>query len=112
VATSGPEETSKGVERGPKGLEKLNKVFFTFPYRFRKSMKYLLDNGVISQQEYERLRKFNELRDLITHRLVMYSYQPIPRNRVDEAEVSEGFKEGKELAMILRSKTSVEAGLS
>lgn len=74
-------------------------------YRFKKSMKYLLDKGIVKPKEYERLQAFNKLRDRIIHRLVMYSYQRLEKNRIDEADAKAGFKEGKDLVILLRSKT-------
>ena len=98
------------------------KLPFNDKYRFMTSARRLRDSKVIDQNDFERLQKFNDLRDLIIHRLVRYNYQHHPisyckdkdktkviieQGKVTKAEVNEGFKEGKALANMLRGKTSV-----
>jgi hypothetical protein len=92
---------------------------FEFKLRFMSSANYLRTYKIINDGQYERLRKFNELRDMIIHRIVRYSYQHyqikykikdkeiIERSKVRISEVDEGFKEGKDLAQLLKGKTNL-----
>ncbi len=92
---------------------------FNFKPRFMQSANYLRNHKIINEEQYERLRKFNELRDMIIHRIVRYSYQHyqikykikdkevIERSEVRLSEVDKGFKEGKDLAQLLKEKTSL-----
>jgi hypothetical protein len=92
---------------------------FEFKPRFMPSANYLRTHKIINDEQYERLRKFNELRDMIIHRIVRYSYQHMQitykiknkevteRSKVRIFEVDEGFKEGKDLAQLLKEKTSL-----
>jgi hypothetical protein len=77
-------------------------------YGFMDSLNCLKYKKIIDENEYERLRKFNGLRNLIIHRLVTRSYRNEPgTNRVTKTEVFEEFKEGEELAQIVRGKTGL-----
>jgi hypothetical protein len=81
-------------------------LLFECEYRFRSSAKILLTKRIVDGKEYGRLLKFNELRDKIIHRLVIYSYQHHARNKVTGNEIVERFEEGKALALLLRGRTS------
>ena len=99
---------------------------FNDEYRFMKSAKLLKDTyHEIDQIDFDKLQKFNDLRDLIIHRLVRYSFQhreisyykdkaktklKIEKGKVTKAEVDEGFKEGKALANMLEEKNSKAYG--
>jgi hypothetical protein len=93
------------LREGAKTLSKAYWLLFERKYRFRSSAKILLNEAIIDHKQYERLLEFNELRDKIIHRLVMYSYQCHERNKVTITEVIEGFEKGKALAHLLREKT-------
>jgi hypothetical protein len=86
-------------------LERVRNLFEREDYRFKPSLKYLLDKTIISPKEYEGLIAFNKLRDKIIHRLVMYSFQHFEKNRIGQKEVDEGFREGVELVGLLRSQS-------
>lgn len=74
-------------------------------YRFFDSAEFLRDVGMITQKEYERLDKFDKLRNKIVHRLIIHSYQPNTRNSVTFEEVKAGYEEGLQLDKILRERT-------
>lgn len=95
------------------------KTPFNRKYRFMTSAKLLKNElKIINEDEYERLRSFDELRNIIIHRLVRYSYQHYPinyknknnevieRSRITKPEVINAFEEGKKLANLLKGKTS------
>jgi hypothetical protein len=93
------------LREGAKTSSKTYDLHFKHEYRFKSSAKTLLEKGIIDEKQHGRLLQFNELRDKIIHRLVMYSYQPYARNKVTRNEVIEGFEKGKALAHLLRGKT-------
>ena len=78
-------------------------------YRFRTLLTDLRKMEVISDKERDKLDRFDALRNKIIHRLVMYGYQPYPRNRIMKSEVTQGFEEGKALAELLASKATAHA---
>ena len=74
-------------------------------FRFKPTLKHLLQKGVLTNKEYERLLKFNDLRDLMIHRLLMYGYRRTEMNRVEARDAANGFKDGVELVLLLKNKT-------
>jgi len=93
------------ISKGTATPEEMQEMLDSHRYSFVGSMNFLRDVGIITSEDLKRLNSFNSLRNKIVHRLIVHSYQPRPRNKVTEAEAKEGFKNGKELAALLRSKT-------
>jgi hypothetical protein len=88
---------------------KTHDLLFNSKYRFGNSLSCLKCKKIIDEKEFSRLQKFNRLRNLIIHRLVTRSYGNRPNletNNVKINEVKTGFKEGIELARLLKGKTS------
>ena len=92
-------EDSKG------GLDHVQELHFKRKYRFESLVKDLFRLNIIGRDEYDRLWRFRDLRDKIIHRLLMYAYQPYERNKITKNEATQGFEEGKALAMMLSSRT-------
>ncbi len=91
------DQHNKGVDTGA--------IHFRTDHTFKSLRKYLHQNNHISEKEREMLDRFYLLRNRIVHRLVMYAYQDYPRNRITKADAEEGFKLGRQVAMLLEKKT-------
>ena len=90
-------------------------IYFKRKYRFPYNRRYLLDNGIINQQESNRLTDFYESRNKIIHRLLIHSFQTNdPRTRVTKIEAVDGFKKGTSLVRLLETRTLInfESGQS
>jgi len=88
---------------------KTEELLFKTKYRFGNSLNCLKCKKIIDENEYRRLKEFNQLRNLIIHRLVTRSFGNRPigeRNTVKLAEVKKGFEEGINLAQLLRGKSA------
>lgn len=90
----------------------LGEMISNFPFRFGDSAYFLLRNKVLSGKDYAALWEFYEFRNLVVHRLVVRSYQPINgknvanRNDVTRSQAKEQFEEGRRLVGILKAKTA------
>ena len=108
---------------------KTGELLFNTKYRFKNSLNTLKKEKIINENERQQLIKFDDLRNLIIHRLVTRSYGNRPKiysklepnietselkiteievetNRVTIDEVKKGFEEGINLAQLLRGKSA------
>ncbi len=89
--------------------ESLDDVLFLLSeqdFRFKRTASLLAELGLIDGKDHRRLLSFNRLRDLIVHRLVIFSHRYTESSRVDLSEIREGFEEGLKLAKLLKDLRS------
>jgi len=92
------------VSKGGKGGADLRSLIDENP-SWKTALDRLSKNRIISEKECQRLIAFNGLRNSVIHRLIVRSYQPSRPEKLAQAEVEEGFNEGKALVKLLKEKT-------
>ncbi len=92
------------VSRGEGGAD-LRELIDENP-SWKRSLDRLSENEIISEEEQQRLIAFNRLRNSVIHRLIVRGYQPSRSEKLTQAEVEEGFNEGKALVQLLKEKTA------
>lgn len=83
-------------------------------YGYLDSAKFLRESRILTDAEYDRLLKFNGIRNKIVHRLIRRHFQTRrePRTRITKKEADDGFEEGKELVALLRKKSEKYARIA
>jgi hypothetical protein len=73
--------------------------------KFIANAEFLRDVGLISQDQFRSLDRFDKLRNKVVHRLVFRTYQARNNNRLRMSDVRTGFYDGIALINALRGKT-------
>ena len=88
---------------------KTGDLLFNTKYRFKKSLHILKNVKIINENEYQRLLKFYDLRNLIIHRLVTRSYGNRPNVYTNlEANIVQIIETNFEASVLKTTEINVE----
>jgi hypothetical protein len=72
---------------------------------WEESLNRLIENKIITKEEFDRLRKFNESRNKIVQTLILASAHQTRKERVTREEAFEGFLNAKEMIFLLKGRS-------